>query len=314
MRFLRTKPRGVGSAYEILGIERELERRGLEAYDQISSSFVNVAARAAGKLKLNVLLNPFPGDPMLVVGGYVPDAICFPASLWTRFIPYFFDCWQSAFAQWESFFRRNRTELAFLTARSAAEHFQERFPSRRFLWLPESVDPAAHESDIPLGERVIDVLELGRKYDMFHNRLAPDLVDAGMTHLYEKVKGQIIFPTRNDLVEGLASSRVSICFPQSLTNPQRCGKVETVTLRYFESMASKCLVVGKCPLELQDLFGYNPVIEVGDPGEVIDVVRRIADYQSFVDRNYQRLLEVGTHSERVNSLVTELKALGFSIP
>jgi hypothetical protein len=313
MRFLRTNPRGVGSAYEIAGIERELERRGFEAYDQIPQSYVNLAGRIAGRLKVNVLLNPFPSDPMLVVGGYVPDATCFPTSLWTRFIPYFFDCWEPAFSRWESFFRRNRTELAFLTARYATEHFQQRFPSRRFLWLPESVDPAAYQCGIPLANRAIDILELGRKFDVFHDRLAPVLADAGMSHLYEKVKGEIIFPTRDGLVSGLANSRVSICFPQSLTNPERCGKVETVTLRYFESMASKCLIVGKCPLELQDLFGYNPVVEVDDPAEVMDVVRNIEDYQTFVDQNYQKLLEVGTHSVRVNSLITELRTLGFSI-
>jgi hypothetical protein len=314
MQFLRTRPQGVGSAYEILGIEYELERRGFEPYDQVSHSLVNLAARAAGRLKLNILLNPFPGDPMLAVGGYVPDATCFPTSLWTRFIPYFHDCWESAFSQWESFFRRNRTELAFLTARNAAEHFQQRFPSRRFLWLPESVDPAAHQSGTPLAERANDVLELGRKYEMFHNRLGPVLVNAGMTHLYEKVKGEIIFPSRDEFVSGLANSRVSICFPQSLTNPVRCGRVETVTLRYFESMASRCLIVGKCPLELFDLFGYNPVVEVDDPAEIVDVVRKIADYQPLVDRNYQRLLEVGTHSVRVDSLVRELQTAGFLIP
>jgi hypothetical protein len=314
MQFLRTKPQGVGAAYEILGIEHELERRGFEPYDQVSHSLVNLAARAAGRLKLNTLLNPFPGDPMLVVGGYVPDATCFPTSLWTRFIPYFHDCWEPAFSRWESFFRRNRTELAFLTARNAAEHFQQQFPGRRFLWLPESVDPAAYQSGIPLAERANDVLELGRKYDLFHDRVGPILVAAGMTHLYERVKGEIIFPTRYGLVTGLASSRVSICFPQSLTNPERCGKVETVTLRYFESMASRCLIVGKCPLELSDLFGYNPVVEVDDPAEIVDVVRKVADYQALVDRNYQRLLEVGTHSVRVDSLVRQLQTAGFSIP
>ena len=90
--------------------------------------------------------------------------------------------------------------------------------------------------------------------------------------LWVKAGHPVLFSSRHpdelkDLVAGLANSRVSICFPQSITNPERCGKVETVTLRYFESMASKCLIVGKCPLELRDLFGYNPVIEVDDPIE-----------------------------------------------
>jgi hypothetical protein len=311
MRFLRTKPQGVGSAYEILGIQSEFERRGFKGCEQVSGTLVNIIARVAGRLRVNVLLNPLPREPMLVVGGSVPDATCFPTSLWTRFIPYFFDCWESAFSRWESFFKRNRTELAFLTARYAAEHFQRRQPNRRFVWLPESVDPLVYRSEMLLEHRSIDVLELGRKYDAFHEPLATALVGTKMTHLYERIKGKIIFPTRDDLVSGLSNSRISICFPQSVTHPERSGKVETVTLRYFESIASKCLIVGKCPLELRDLFGYSPVVEVSDPAEVVDLIRDIANYQSLVDRNFQRLLEVGTHFARVNTLVLELRNAGF---
>lgn len=314
MRFLRTNPHGVGSAYEVVGIQRELERRGFEPYDMPTYRWLDLCGRAAGRLKINILLNPFPTEPMVVIGGYVPDATCFPKSLSTRFIPYFFDCWEPAFPRWESFFKRNRTQLAFLTARDAVMHFQRRLPARRFVWLPESVDPAAQKCDLPLANRTIDVLELGRKYDAFHDRVTPALAKEGLTHQFEKVKGEIIFSTRDELVAGLATSRISVCFPQSLTNPSRCGNVETVTLRYFESMAARCLLVGKCPLELRDLFGYNPVIEIDSPPDVVDIVRKIAEYQTLVDRNYQRLLEVGTHTARVETLIQEIRISGLSAP
>lgn len=298
-------------SYPILGIQKELERRGLQAFDQFSLPLRYPIARVVGRLHLNILLNPFPGSPMLAYGGSVPDVTCFPVSLWTRFIPYFFDCWEPQFSRWESFFRRNRTKIAFLTARYSAEYFQRRFPRRRFVWLPECVDPSEYQGEKSLADRTIDVFELGRKYDAFHKKLTPTLADAGMTHLYEKVKGVIVFPEFDDFVAGMGNSRISVCFPQSLTNPERCGKVETVTLRYFESMASKCVIVGKCPLELCDLFGYNPVIEVNDPAEVVGIVRNIPDFQSLVDKNYARLLEVGTHSARVDTLIHELRTAGY---
>jgi len=313
MRFLRTKLRGVGASYEIVGVQKELERRGFTPFDWIPSDIMAFAAGAAGRLRLNVLLNPFPGSPMLAFGGYVPDATCFPLSLWVRFVPCFFDCWEPWFPRWESFFKRNRTELAFLSARDAVEHFQLRFPSRRFCWLPESVDPSLYRCEMPLALRSIDVLELGRRHDAFHERIAPALAGAGLVHLYERVRGQVIFPTRSDLVTGLADSRISVCFPQSLTNPRRSGRVETATYRYFEAMASKCVLVGKCPLELKDMFGYNPVVEIGEATEVLDIIRNITNYQSLVDRNHQRLFEVGTHSARVDALIRQLKIEGYSV-
>ncbi len=314
MRFLRTKIHGVGSPYEIAGIQTELERRGFIPFDWISSSFVEFTARAAGRLRVNVLLNPFPGNPMLAFGGYVPDATCFPLSLWIRFVPCFFDCWEPWFPRWDSFLKRNRTELAFLSARDAVEHFQRRFSSRRFCWLPESVDPSVYRCDAPLASRSIDVLELGRRHAAFHEQIAPALAGAGMVHRYEKVRGQVIFPTRSDLVSGLADTRISVCFPQSLTNPRRAGRVETATYRYFESMAAKCVLVGKCPPELRDMFGYNPVVEIEEARDVVEIVRKITDHQPLVDRNYQRLLEVGTHSVRVDTLVRELRSAGYSVP
>ena len=66
---------------------------------------------------------------------------------------------------------------------------------------------------------------------------------------------------RMPLAAGFGDAKVSVCFPSSTTHPQRSGSVETATHRYFESFASRCIVVGRAPAELVDLFGYNPVVE-----------------------------------------------------
>jgi len=83
-----------------------------------------------------------------------------------------------------------------------------------------------------------------------------------------------------------------------------------VTHRYFESIASKCLILGHAPKELIDLFGYNPVIEVAWGSEfeqIRSLLNNIATYQEFVERNYERLLEVGTWESRIAMILSEVR-------
>ena len=87
--------------------------------------------------------------------------------------------------------------------------------------------------------------------------------------------------------------------------------METVTHRYFESMASKCLIVGHAPKELTDLFGYNPVIEVqwgSEFGQIEQLLNNLGSFEDLVERNYLRLLEVGTWTSRVAKILDTLRA------
>ena len=240
----------------------------------------------------------------------------FPASYLHECIPYTMDVWPWSYARWEGFIRRNRIRTWFITARRSAQIFKEKFPDRNILWLPEAVDPAEYRHDIPLDQRTIHVLELGRRWEDYHAKIEDSLKSRGQTHLYQQAEGKIIFPTRDALIDGFVNSIVSVCFPQSLTHPQRAGDVETVTLRYFETMACKCVPVGRAPQELIDIFGFNPMIEV-DLDHAADQVQEIlanpAKYQPMVDRNYQRLLEVGTWDARVREMLATLKTLGYDV-
>jgi hypothetical protein len=133
-------------------------------------------------------------------------------------------------------------------------------------------------------------------------------------HRYERVAGQIIFPSYDGFVSALGDSKVSVCFPSSLTHPARSGDVETLTLRYLESIAARCVLLGHCPAELEDLFGYNPVIEAdpSDPGGQLD--RILADPSScepLLDRNLARLREVGTCETRVETMLQMLRERGY---
>src|SRR5439155_24460801 len=140
---------------------------------------------------------------------------------------------------WYAFFRRERIEAAFFAASQSAESFRLRMPEMAAVWVPSATEPADFPGETPLTARRIDVLELGRRFEAYHERITAPLAAAGRVHLYEQRKGQIVFPTRQKFVRGITDSKISVCYPSSVTHPQRSGNVETVTPRYFESIASR---------------------------------------------------------------------------
>jgi hypothetical protein len=252
----------------------------------------------------NLVLVPSMGfsEYRLVPFGYIFETVL-----------YVFDCWPKDYRRWIAYFRRHRPRVTFFSARDSAAYFRHRIPGMEAIWMPEATDPGRYRTGPQLTERSLDVLELGRRYSTFHEAVREPLRRLGRSHRFESQPGQIIFPTFRELVDGLAATRISICFPSSLTHPARSGSVETVTHRYFESMASRCVVVGKCPGELADLFGYDPVIpaDMGDPStQIVQILGDLGAYQPLVDQNRARLLEVATWDVRVAAILTTLANRG----
>ena len=59
-------------------------------------------------------------------------------------------------------------------------------------------------------------------------------------------------------------------------------------------MSSKCLIWGKAPQELIELFGYNPVIEVDMNDTQNQLLNLIKDYDSYIpliEKNYQTVIK-----------------------
>jgi hypothetical protein len=210
---------------------------------------------------------------------------------------YLFDVWPGVREDVVAFVEAFSVDHVFVSASQSAAWLRERVGAEVH-WMPEGIDPAPYQRR-PLDERDVDVLQLGRKYDAYHERIVGPLAAAGRTYLYEKTKGEVVFPSREGFLDGLARSKVSVCVPSSVTHPARSGDVETMTLRYLQSMASKCLVVGHAPDEMVRLFGYNPVVEIdmADPaGQLLDVLDHADRYADLVERNYRNVL--GGHTWR----------------
>jgi hypothetical protein len=124
--------------------------------------------------------------------------------------------------------------------------------------------------------------------------IVDSLAEKGYTYLYELKKGELIFPTRQDFIAGLAKTKISICVPSSVTHPERSGNIETMTIRYLQSMVSKCLIVGHAPKEMIDLFGYNPVIEIdftNPVGQIESILNNYNSYTALIEKNYNEVIQ-----------------------
>jgi len=313
MRFLKTTDTW-HSWYPLLGLDRAMEEAGMRPLRDPQSQMDRRLARVVSRLGLMRNLRRSEEGPVFVAMMGFAEGRTLPFSYWNELVPYAFDCWPSDYGRWASFFERQRVRLAFFSARQSAMYFRDRIPTMRSVWLPEAVDPAEYNVGPRLADRGVDVLELGRKHGGFHRKVVSGLTQSGRVHQYERVNGARVFPTRDALRDGLASSRISVCFPRSVTHPSETAGVETVTHRYFESMASGCIILGHAPRELIDVFGYNPVVEVQWGDEVKQISEILGDLRPFqdqVDANYRRLLEVGTWQSRVPIVLQRIEDAGL---
>lgn len=318
VELIRTIPQrsaGNVSVYSQQALDSELELKGMRGHDALNRlPGVYKVAFALRKAKLIRNFGYWAENAYFVSAQRFSTAMIFPYSYGAEIIPYTFDGWPICFKDTRQFYLANRVKVAFVSARDSVQRLQASLPSVRFYWLPEAVNPDQYQCSVPLERRSLNVLELGRRYERYHRALLDGLRGKPIVHRYERLPGEIVFPTRQDLVSGFAQTQVSVCFPASMTHPQRAQGVETATYRYYESIASKCIILGHAPAELIDLFGYNPVIEADfeDPvGQLLDVLAKIESFKELVERNYSRLLEVGTLRARANTVVQVLDENGY---
>ena len=146
----------------------------------------------------------------------------------------------------------------------------------------------------------IQFVVIGRRHPTYHN-----IVTAVFEDNPNYFKGYV-----QDYCQTLSDTQITVSFPRCDTHPEMAGDIETLTERYWESMLSRCLKVGRAPQELIDIMGYNPVVEVDwhSPIEQLkDINQHISDYQDLVNKNYQNAKKLGTWDKRVPVIVKEIK-------
>ena len=200
---------------------------------------------------------------------------------------YMFDAWPNSHEYIYRFIKRLNVQYTFFSSSMVTADMQKR--GVNCFWVPEGIELESYRFEL-LANKDIDVVAIGRKYDEYHEMIMEPLENAGKVYLYEKIKGQIIFPTQEEFFAGLARAKISICVPSNVTHPERSGNIETMTIRYLQSMLSKCLIVGIAPTELIELFEYNPVVEIdmNEPvGQILDILENYSNYIELVEKNYQ---------------------------
>ncbi|MDX6350701.1 MAG: hypothetical protein QOF84_5491 [Streptomyces sp.] len=239
----------------------------------------------------------------------------YAAALTGDVVPYCWDVWEPQWELWAGRLRPLRPPAVFVTAAQSAQFLTEALPQSQVFHLPEATRVSRYSSSRPLGARTIGVLELGRRHQKWHDAVGDALRSrSDRSHLYESRSGRLVYPDAPALCQGLSDAAISVCFPSSLTHPQRAGIVETMTHRYLESMASGCLILGQAPEELVRLMGFNPVVEVdwSAPAEqVLEILDAPQRWQRHVDRALRRLRETGDWSVRTRTLRAALRTIGL---
>jgi len=215
-------------------------------------------------------------------------------------ILYLFDAWPGTYDLIKKIIKTYNIKILFISSRESATRLQLLIPSITVKWCPEGIRNKIYRPyDYQMKD--IDVLQMGRKYDVWHDRVVKKLHHSGITYLYERVKGEIVFKTRDEFVSGLGRSKISICFPKSVTHGSQCGGISTMTLRYLESIASKCLILGMIPDEMKELFGYNPgiTVDMDDPaGQIVEILGKFSVYIPLIEKNYMACINHHDWSDR----------------
>tara|TARA_R110002124_G_scaffold148665_1_gene314326 strand:- start:111 stop:1088 length:978 start_codon:yes stop_codon:yes gene_type:complete len=214
-------------------------------------------------------------------------------------IAYFFDVWPYTYGSMLKFLKNLNIDILFISSKQTTNYFLS-LGLKNVYWIPEAVEMEAYRFNDYLAKD-IDVLELGRRYSMFHEKIKLILENNNKVHYFENPPGKIIFPTNQAFVNGLARTKICICFPRSTTHNEVAGDVNTVTNRYFQSMASKCLIVGECPPELKVLFGYDPVITLNSSNlenEILEILENYSKYYLLIEKNFETVRKLHSWNNR----------------
>lgn len=228
---------------------------------------------------------------------------------------YLFDAWSIQHEQIERFIKNFNLSTVFFSSQQVTEIFKQKNLNCQFHWIPEAIVTNRYKY-YDYKNKNIDVLQFGRKYDGYHDKIVKHLDEKKYLYLYEKVKGEIVFDTNDEFIEGLARTKISICIPSNITHPERAGNISTMTVRYLQSMASKCLVLGIMPAEMKEIFNYEAVVPVNldDPfNQINDILNNFERYIPLIERNYENVKQYHQWENRSDEIIRILDKLNDTI-
>ena len=89
-----------------------------------------------------------------------------------------------------------------------------------------------------------------------------------------------------------------------------------MTWRYVQSMASKCLILGRMPEEMRQLFDYRPIIEIDLAHaceQLEEILGNFHKYDELIERNYVYVKEHHQWPNRITQIAAYLKDFGETV-
>jgi hypothetical protein len=222
---------------------------------------------------------------------------------------YMYDAWPRFHKEIIKNAQKLNIKMFFFSSYQVAKHFNKLGSGIKAVWIPEGIKIEDYKF-VPFNSKQIDVLEFGRKYDTYHDKIAPVLKAYNYSHFFEKRRGDVVFKSRHDFICGLANSKISICIPSNITHPERAEDISCMTLRYLQSMASKCLIVGILPDEMKLLFDYQPIIEIdidNASSQILDILANYESYFPLIERNYSEIKKFHTWDIRLEEILLKIE-------
>lgn len=256
-------------------------------------------------------------------------------------IPFIWDCWPCYYDKMERWMKRHKVRTAIFTSKQEMEEMQKICPEVKMMWCPEAVDTTIYKEGKELKDRSIDLLEFGRGLALNVNDRKLTVNFSKINHVKTLVDGKFLY-SDEQLYDAMGDAKVTICLPRSITHPDMAEGVETLTQRYWEAMLSRMVIVGHCPKELEELIGYNPVVEMealndnlnpnlnpnpnlnDNPNErrgkgadngrqILNIIAHIEDYQELVDRNREVAFRMGDWKGRMKEVMEWLGKVGYEV-
>ncbi len=235
----------------------------------------------------------------------------FPDYLFYEIIPVIWDCWPSFWETIEKFFRKHNVKTAFFTSSQTADHFKSVFPTCNIFHMPEGIDTQIYKPGKPLRERSIDYLEYGRCSCIVDSAKLDDSINVVSSR--NELSG---LATREDLVNALADSKITIAMTRLDNQPEIAEGIDTLTQRYWECMLSGVILLGRAPLELINFIGYDPTVKIELDNvnmQIKYILSHIENFQDLVDRNRSVALQKGNWSGRIKTIMQQLTLGGYKI-
>lgn len=222
---------------------------------------------------------------------------------------YMYDAWPKFHNEIIKKAKKTNIKTIFFSSYQVTKLFNKLDSGIKGIWIPEGIKFEDYNF-VPFDSKEIDILEFGRKYDVYHDKITPVLKANNYLHFYEKQRGDVVFKSRVDFINGLANSKISICIPSNITHPERAEGISSMTLRYLQSMASKCLIVGILPDEMKLLFDYQPMIEIdieNASSQILDILANYESYFPLIEKNYIEVQKYHTWDIRLEDIFLKIE-------